>query len=153
MRAVAGFGEQIFGPPRDHFLTKIEERAQHVDQRQHLRPAAVQGNHVGAEARLQGGEAPKLIEHHVGDGVALDLDDDAHAVAIGLVAQVGDTLDALLANEFSDAFDQRRLVDLVGDLADDQRFAVLAQLFDRDLGAHDDRAAAGCISGADARSP
>ncbi len=153
MRVIARLGEQIFGPPRDHFLAEVEERAQHVGQRQHLRPAAVQRDHVGAEARLQGGEAPELVEHHVGDRVALDLDDDAHAVAIGLVAQVGDALDALLANQLRDALDQRRLVDLVGDLADDQRLAVLAQLFDRDLGAHDDRAAAGCISGADAGSP
>ena len=153
MGVVARLGEQIFGPPGDHFLAKIEERAQHVGQRQHLRPAAVQRDHVGAEARLQGGEAPELIEHHVGDRVAFDLDDDAHAVAIGLIAQVGDALDALLANELGYALDQRRLVDLVGDLADDQRLAILAQLFDRDLGAHDDRAAAGRISGADARSP
>ena len=153
MRVVARLGEQIFGPPRDHFLAEVEERAQHVGQRQHLRPAAVQRDHVGAEARLQRGEAPELVEHHVGDRVALDLDDDAHAVAVGLVAQIGDALDALLANEFRDALDQRRLVDLVGDLADDQRLAVLAQLFDRDLGAHDDRAAAGRVSGADAGSP
>ena len=152
MRVVARLGEQIFGPPRDDFLAEVEERAQHVGQRQHLRPAAVQRDHVGAEARLQGGEAPELVEHHVGDRVALDLDDDAHAVAIGLVAQIRDALDALLANELRDALDQRRLVDLIGDLADDQRLAVLAQLFDRDLGAHDDRAAAGCIRGADAGS-
>ena len=153
MRVVARLGQQIFGPPRDDFLAEVEERAQHVGQRQHLRPAAVQRDHVGAETRLQGGEAPELIEHHVCDRVALDLDDDAHAVAIGLVAQVGDALDALLANEFRDALDQRRLVDLIGDLVDDQRLAILAQLFDRDLGAHDDRAAAGRVGGADARSP
>ena len=153
MRVVARLGEQIFGPPRDHFLAEVDERAQHVGQRQHLRPAAVQRDHVGAETRLQGGEAPELVEHHVGDRVALDLDDDAHAIAVGFVAQIRDALDALLANQLRYALDQCRLVDLVGDLADDQRLAVLAQLFDRDLGAHDDRAAAGCISGADASSP
>ena len=153
MRVVARLGEQIFGPPSNDFLAEVDERAQHVGQRQHLRPAAVQRDHVGAETRLQGGEAPELVEHHVGDRVALDLDDDAHAVAVGFVAQIRDALDALLANELCYALDQRRLVDLVGDLADDQRLAVLAQLFDRDLGAHDDRAAAGRISGADAGAP
>ena len=90
------------------------------------------------------------FKHHVGDRVAPQFDDDAHAVAIGLVAQIGDALDALLAHQFGDPLDQRRLVDLVGNLADDQRLAILAQLLDRDLGAHDDRAAAGRVSGADA---
>ena len=145
MRVVARLREQIFGPPRDDFLAEVEEGAQHVGQRQHLRPAAVQRNHVGAEARLERGETPELVEDHVGDRVALDLDDDAHAVAIGLVAQIGDALDAFLADKLRDALDQRRLVDLVGNLADDQRLAVLAQLFDRDLGPHDDRAAAGRV--------
>ena len=150
VRVVARLGEQIFGAPGDHVLAKIEEGAQHVGQRQHFRPAAVQRDHVGAEARLQSGEAPELVQHHVGDRVAPQFDDDAHAVAIGFVAQIGDALDALLAHQFRDPLDQRRLVDLVGNLADDQRLAVLAQLLDLDLGAHDDRAAAGRVGGADA---
>ena len=153
MRVVARLGEQILGAPGDDVLAEIEERAQHVVQRQHLRPAAVQRDHVGAEARLQRGEAPELVQHHVGDRVAPELDDDAHAVAIGFVAQVRDALDALLAHQLGDPLDQRRLVDLVGDLADDQRLAILAQLLDRDLGAHDDRAAAGRVGRADAGAP
>ena len=97
-------------------------------QGQHLRPAAVQRDHVGAEARLHRGEAPELVEHDVGDRVALQLDDDAHAVAVGFVAQVGDALDALLAHQLGDLLDQRRLVDLIGNLGDDQRLAILAQI-------------------------
>ena len=117
MRAVARLREQELRAPRDDFLAEVEEGAQHVGERQHLRPAAVQRDHVGAEARLQRGEAPELVEHHVGDRVALDLDDDAHAVAVGFVAQVGNALDALLAHELGDLLDQRRLVDLIGNLA------------------------------------
>ena len=56
-----------------------------------------------------------------GDLAALELDHDAHAVAVGLVAQVGDALDLLLAHQLGDALDQPRLVDLVGDLGDDDR--------------------------------
>ena len=55
---------------------------------------------------------------------ALQIDDDAHAVAIRLVADVGDALDRLLAHELGDALDQPRLVDLVRDLGDDDRRAV-----------------------------
>ena len=52
---------------------------------------------------LQRREAAELVQHDVGDRVALELDDDAHAVAVGFVAQVGDALDALLAHELGDA--------------------------------------------------
>ena len=97
-----------------------------------------------------GGEAVELVEHDVGHRVALQLDHDAIAVAVGLVAQVGDALDLLLAHQFGDALDHRRLVHLIGNLGDDDRLAVLAQLLDLDLAAHDDRAAAGVVGGADA---
>ena len=55
---------------------------------------------------------------------ALQIDRDAHAVAIRLVADVGDAFDRLLANELCDALDQPRLVDLVRDLGDDDRRAI-----------------------------
>ena len=153
MRIVAGFGEQELGAPRDDVLAEVEERAQHIVQRQHFRPAAIQRDHVGAKARLQRGEAPKLVQDHVGNRVAPELDDDAHTIAVGFVAQVRNAFDALLAHEFGDPLDQGRLVDLIGDLADDQRLAVLAQFLDRDLGPHDDRAASGRVSRADAGAP
>ena len=45
----------------------------------------------------------ELVEHDLRDGVALELDHDAHAVAVGLVAQVADALDLLVAHELGDA--------------------------------------------------
>ena len=59
------------------------------------------------------------------------LDHHAHAVAVALVAQVGDALDGLLAHQLGDALDHAGLVDLVGHLGDDDRLAVLADLLDR----------------------
>ena len=142
---------RIFGAPRDDGSSRNSRNAhQHVAQRQQLRLAAVERDHVGAEARLQRGEAPQLVQHHIGDRVALQLDHDPHAVAVALVAQVRDAFDLLLAHEFGDAFDQRRLVDLIRDLADDQRLAVLAKGFGPDLSPHDDGAAPGGIGRADA---
>ena len=72
----------------------------------------------------------ELVQHHVGNGVALQLDDDAHAVAVALVAQIGDALDQLLAHAFGDALDHARLVHLVRHLGDDDRLALLAHLLD-----------------------
>ena len=86
-----------------------------------------------------------------GDLVALELDHDAHAVAVGLVAQVGDALDRLLAHQLGDLLDQPRLVHLVRDLGDDDRLPVARRwVLDLGAGAHLDDAAAGRVGRADA---
>src|SRR4029453_1453664 len=72
------------------------------------------------------------------------------ALAVRLVAQRRDAVDFLLAPQLADPLDHRRLVHLVGDLADDDRLALPAQRLDLDLAAHHDRAAAHCISPANA---
>jgi len=74
---------------------------------------------------------------------SLELDHHAVAVAVALVAQVGDAVDLLLVHQFGDALDHARLVHLVGNLGDDDGFAFLADGLERDLAAHHDRAAAG----------
>ena len=58
--------------------------------------------------------------------VALQVDDDAHAVAIRFVTQVGNSLDLLGAHHFGDALEELGLVQLVGYLADDDALAVTA---------------------------
>jgi hypothetical protein len=73
-----------------------------------------------------------------GHRVALDLDHDAIAVAVGFVAQRGDAVDLLLAPQLADALDHRGLVHLVGNLADDDRLALAAQRLEVDLAAHHD---------------
>ena len=88
-----------------------------------LRAVVDDGEHDDAEGLLHRRQLVELVEHDVGVGVALQLDDDAHAVAVRLVAQVGDALDPLLVHQLGDALDEARLVHLVGDLGDDDRDA------------------------------
>ena len=88
---------------------------------------------LAPNVRLQVGEAPELVQHHVGHRIALQLDDDAHAFAVALVPQIGDALDPLLAHLLGDLLDQHALVHLIGDGRDDQRLAILADLLDRAL--------------------
>ena len=77
----------------------------------------------------------------------------AHAFAIGFVAQIRNAFDGLLAHELGDLLDQPRLVHLIRNLGDDDRLLVaLLRLLDRRLGAHQNRAAAGAVRRADARS-
>ena len=63
----------------------------------------------------------EVVQHDLRHLAALQLDDDPHAVAVGFVAQVGDALDRLLAHQVGDPLDQLRLVDLIGNLGDDDR--------------------------------
>ena len=101
---------------------------------QHLRPAAGDRQHDDAERRLQRRVLVEVVEDDLGHLAALQLDDDPHAVAIGLVAQVRDAFDRLLAHQLGDLLDQPRLVDLVRNLGDDDRLLVaLLALLDRRL--------------------
>ena len=56
----------------------------------------------------------KLIENDLTGRVLAVLNDDTHTVAVGLVADVGDTLYALFAAQSVDIFNQKALVDHVG---------------------------------------
>jgi hypothetical protein len=81
--------------PRHHLLAEVEEGGQEP------RSVSVSGRRRSAPAccsrtSLHRREAPELVQHHVGRGVALELDHHAHAVAVRFVLDVGDPLDPLV---------------------------------------------------------
>ncbi len=100
--------------------------------------------------RLQRREAIELVEHDSRSASRLSSITTRYAVAVALVAQIGDAVDLLFAHQLGDALDHRGLVHLIGNFGDDDRLAFLADRLDRDLAAHDDRAAAGLVGAADA---
>jgi len=104
--AIAGPVELELVAADHHLLAEADEAVEQFGEAHLLGPAQVQRQHVDAERALQGGEAVELVQHHVGLGVALQLDDDTHALAVALVAQVGDALDPLLAHQLADVADQ-----------------------------------------------
>ncbi len=87
----------------------------------------------------------ELVQHNLRLRAALELDDDAHAVAIALVAHVADVVDDFVGDQLGDALDELGLVDLVGDLGDDDRLFFLGDALQAGLGAHQEAAAAGAI--------
>ena len=110
--------------------------------------AVEDGQEDHREAFLHLGVFVELVEDDLMLGAALELDDDAHAVAVGLVADVGDVVDDLFGDELGDALDEVGLVDLVGDLGDDDGLAAAGDGLEAALGAHHEAAAAGaCRSG------
>ena len=143
MSAIPGPGQLVPGSPEDHFLSEVDEGLQHLAQAHQFRPPAIEGQHVDAEGGLQGREAIELVQHDVGRGVALELDDDPHALTVALVAQVRHALNPLVTHEFRNPLDQDRLVHLIGDGGDDDRLALLADLLDGGRTAHHHGATSG----------
>ena len=92
----------------------------------------------------------KLVQDDVGVGVAPQLHDDAHAVAVGFVAQRGDAVDRLVAHQLGDFFHQPRFIDLVRQLGDDDLRLAAGHRFDVRLRPHGDDAAPGTIRAAHA---
>ena len=105
--------------------------------------------------RLEVGLPVELVDDDLRDHVLLQLDDEAHAVAIALVADLADALELLLAHQLARCARHARLVDLVGDLGDDDLLLVAASrgLLHVDARAHDDDAAARAVRLLDAGAP
>ena len=125
---------------------------ENFSQGQHLRLALVpdECEHIDGEGRLHLRLGEQAVQDDLRVGLALELDDDAHTVAVGLVADVGDALEALFIDLVGHVFDEHPLVDLVGDLGDDDALAVLAEFLQLGAGAHGDAALAGGGGAADA---
>ena len=144
--AVAGLAQVVEGPARDDLAAMPQKGVQHFLQRQQLGLAVHQRHHVHAEHRLERRQLVELVEDDLGVLVALQLDDDAQAVLVRLVAQLRDTLDRLLPHEVRYALEQAGLVDLVGQLRDDDRLATaLVDLLELGAGADVDPTAAGLV--------
>jgi hypothetical protein len=83
-----------------------------------------QGDHVEPERLLQLRALVEVVGDDVGIGAALQLDHQPHPRAVGLVAQISDPLELLLAHEVRDLRDQpavSTLLDHERELGDDQR--------------------------------
>ncbi len=145
--AVAGLGEEEGGAAADDVDAVVEEGADGVVERELLGLAVVDGQEDHGEGFLHLGVFVELVEDDLVLGAALEADDDAHAVAVGLIAELvaGDVGDDALVDELGDALDESGLVDLVGDLGDDDGLAAAGDVFDGALGAHEEAAAAGAV--------
>ena len=141
--AGAGLVQLELGAAGEDLVAVVDVVLQQALDVENTRLAVHQRQQVDAEGALHGRELEQVVEHLPGVHIAPQLDDDAHALAVGFVAQVGDAFDTLVAHQVGDPLDQRRLVDLVGQLGDDDGRAVAAAILDEDLGPDDDAAVAG----------
>ena len=101
-----------------------------------------QRHHVHAERVLQLRLLVEVIEDDLRHFTALQLNHQAHAGFVRFVLDVSDTLDLFLVDQFGNLFLQGLLVDLIGQLIDDDGLATgILDLFEVGACAHDDAAA------------
>jgi hypothetical protein len=147
MPAIARLAQVEHRAARDHLAAMAQERIEELPEIEELRLAVEERDHVHAERFLHRRELVEIVEHDLGHFAALQLDDGAHARLVGLVAQVGNALDALLAHQLADLHQELRLVHLVRKFVDDDRLALaLADLLDVGARAQDHAAAARAIA-------
>ena len=88
MPPVLSLAQAELRPAAHDLAAVVEEYQHHVLERQLLRAAVDDGEVYDAEGRLQLRARIELAQHEVRVRVALELDDYAHAVSVGFVAQV-----------------------------------------------------------------
>src|SRR5207249_6744782 len=142
VRAVLRIAEIELGAPSDDLGAIVDVVLEDVLERQDLRLLPDEREHVEVESGLHRRVLEEVVEHAVERVVALHLDDDAHALAVALVADVADALEALPLHELGDLLDERRLVHGIRELAHDDRLAVAAELLLVRLRSHHDAPAA-----------
>src|SRR5262249_14517209 len=123
----------------------MDEVLDRIDQSQLFRLAIAHSQKNHGEAFLHLRVLEELVEHNLRLGSTLEFDHNAHALAVGLIANIADVLNVFIVDEVRDALDQASLVNLVGDLSYDDRLFVLCEIFNRGFGAHHEATAASAV--------
>ena len=100
MGPLLGLAQIVAGAADDDLLLEgdvlVQDVAQGEDLGLGLAAGLHQGQHIDGEGGLELGLCKQAVEHHLGIGVPLELDDHPHAVAVGLIPDVGDALQPLV---------------------------------------------------------
>ena len=88
----------------------------------------------------------KIVQNDFRHFTAFKFDYQAHAVFIGLVANIRNAFDFLFVDEFGDTLLQGLFVDLIGQRVDNNRLAIGGKIFEVRFGTHDDSATARAIT-------
>ena len=110
---------------------KLMNSCEHLLEIDDLRPPAHQGQHDDAERGLHLRVLVELVDDDLRDLAPPELEHDPDALAVRLVAALGDALDLLVADQLADLLDEGGLVHLVRQLGDDDGLAAAPHLLRR----------------------
>ncbi len=145
MLPVLGRAQIVLAAAHHDLVAMLEEVLQHLLQRHDPGHPVHEGQHDHAEGRLHLRVLVQLIQHDIRNGIPLQLDHQPDAIPVGLVPEIGNVLDATVANELGDLLDQPRFVHHERDLGDHDPLATSLFLFDLRPRSHDDPAAAALV--------
>ena len=131
---------------------EVDVAAQHVLKGEYLRLTVNDSQHYRAEGHLQLRVAEQLIQHDLRRSVALYVYLNMHALAVGVILDVRNTLQPLVLYKVSYIFNKPRLIHLVGQLGDDYLIPAVLRLDYLSLGADGYPASACRVRGAYAAS-
>ena len=127
MSAFFGTCQIITCAAQNNITLVINVVHQCILQRKNFGHAIDQRQHIHAETRLQLRRLEQLIQHNLGHGILLELNDDVDAMTVGSVVDVADFGQFLVAHELAEFFKQTLTIHLIGNLFDNNgRFTVLA---------------------------
>ena len=139
------------GAPGDDIHLELDVFLQNLPQVQHLRLPVHNSQHDDAEGGLQLGKGEEVVQHDLGRSVPFHIYHNMHAVAVGMVVDIGDALNALFLHQVGDILNQPCLVHLIGQFSDnDLGTARLFIFLNFRPGAHRNLAAARGIGGPNA---
>ena len=138
------------GAADDDVAAVVDEQLERLLEAQHDWAPFDDREHDHAERRLQRRVLVEVVQDAEHLGLALQLDHDAHPVAVGLVPQVGDAFQLSLRHQLGDLGHQGRLVHCVGKLVDDDALASVGRLLQGVPRADHDAAMARRVRGLDA---
>ncbi len=99
---------QIVDRPANHdFLPEFDEMTERLLDGECLGTTADESQQVHGKRRLQGRHLVELVEDYVFGGVAFEFNDNAHSLAVGLVTQVRDALDAAIPHEVGHSLQEK----------------------------------------------
>ena len=151
MGPLLGLLQVVSGAADDDLLLEGQVLVDDVPQGENFRLGLVldQSQHIDGKGALQLGLGKQAVEHHLGIGVPLQLDDDAHTVAVRLILNVADALQALILHLVGHVLDKHPLVHLIRQFRDDDAGAVIAEFLEFVAGTDHHPAPAGGIGGPD----
>jgi len=140
--AILRFRQQISSTPPNDIDPVINKKLDRLNKSKLFRLSIYDSQKDHAETFLHRGVLEKLVEYDLRFAATLELDHDAHAVAIAFVANIRNIVDDLLVHQLRDAFDQPRFVHLIRNFSYDNSLPIFIESFDGGFGAHHEAAPA-----------